>query len=451
MRILLAAPHFPPRYVGGVEVYTQRLANQLVALGHHVEVVCVEHLTDDAHTVDVVIDESLGYPVHRLTVGRSRETRSLESTYGHPLIERRIAQVIMSVRPDVVHLQSGYLLGVTVLAAARAQAVPAVVTLHDFWFICPRITMLHPSGTCCTGPDSAAKCAWCLSTERRRYRVPDALTGGALGRLMTSRHIGRMLRSITGVSSAAEDVTRRQSVLLSELEQAAVILSQRCFVRDQVAKAGVNASRIKVLRLGVDPIAKTSRERQAGSIPLRVAFLGQIAPHKGVHVFVDAIRQLDGLSIEARIYGDPSRVPAYTDSLRVRAGGDPRIVFAGPYRHEHIGEVLEWCDAIVVPSVWHETGPLVMLEAHTSRVPVIASRLGGMAETIEHDVTGLLFTPGDAPDLARQLRRLTEEDGLLARLSASIPDVKTADAEVSELVAIYREIIKNVHAHVSPS
>ena len=69
-------------------------------------------------------------------------------------------------------------------------------------------------------------------------------------------------------------------------------------------------------------------------------------------------------------------------------------------------------DALVVPSVWIENAPFVIKEANASGLPVIASRLGGMAELVTHDVDGLLFEAGDAAALAYQLRRLQHQPGL---------------------------------------
>jgi glycosyltransferase involved in cell wall biosynthesis len=89
--------------------------------------------------------------------------------------------------------------------------------------------------------------------------------------------------------------------------------------------------------------------------------------------------------------------------------------------------------------VWYDF-PLIIYEAFATKTPVIATDLGGMAEAIQHGATGLLFERGDAGDLARQLRRVIEEPGLLDSMKRQIPPVKTIAEEVNELEAIYFEL-----------
>ena len=61
--------------------------------------------------------------------------------------------------------------------------------------------------------------------------------------------------------------------------------------------------------------------------------------------------------------------------------------------------------AVVMPSIWYEVFPRIVAEAYALGVPVIASRLGSLAEVVADGETGLLFEPGDAADLARALGR----------------------------------------------
>jgi glycosyltransferase involved in cell wall biosynthesis len=93
-----------------------------------------------------------------------------------------------------------------------------------------------------------------------------------------------------------------------------------------------------------------------------------------------------------------------------------------------------------VPSRWYENGPGVIFEAFAAGVPVVATDLGGMSEFVRHEENGLLFGLEDASGLARQLRRLIEEPGLLDRLRAGIGPVKTVQDNVDELEALYLQL-----------
>src|SRR5262245_45707091 len=133
MKVLLVTPHFPSTRIGGVEIYTKRLADSLRARGDHVEVVCVEQIASDSTTLRVVSDTEFGYPVHRLYLNFSVEPDPFKATYHSTAVEQWTEQLLTRTSPDVMHLQSGYLLGGAVLEAALRRNVATVVTLHDFW------------------------------------------------------------------------------------------------------------------------------------------------------------------------------------------------------------------------------------------------------------------------------------------------------------------------------
>ena len=79
----------------------------------------------------------------------------------------------------------------------------------------------------------------------------------------------------------------------------------------------------------------------------------------------------------------------------------------------------------------------MIFEAFAAGVPVVATDLGGMSEFVRPEKDGLLFGLEDSGDLARQLRRLIEEPGLLGRLRAGIRPVKTVQENVDELETLY--------------
>jgi glycosyltransferase involved in cell wall biosynthesis len=442
MKILLVSPHFPPSRIGGVEFYTKRLADYLHAGGDSPEVVCAERIDAGTSGLEAVLDTASGYPVHRLSFNLSTEADPFKASYHSARIEEWTQRLVDQTRPDVLHLHSGYLLGGSVLSAARQRNIPTVVTLHDFWFVCARITLLHPDNARCSGPDSPAKCAWCLGTEQRRFRLPDGATGGRLGRMMIKALQYPRVASAIGWADAIRAVSDRNRVLRDALMHANLVLAPSRFLRDLIVQSGLPPERVVISRYGIDvPVPKPRIPAQEPG--LRIGYLGQLAPHKGVGVLVEALRYLPAAPLDVRIYGDPGSHAGYAAKLRSLTGDDPRITFRGPYQHERVYDLLAELDAIVVPSVWYENSPFVIQEAQAAHVPVLASRLGGMRELVTDEADGLLFEPGDSRDLARQLRRLLDEPTLLERLRPDGTSVRTEQDEMRELSAHYRRLRRN--------
>lgn len=435
MKLLLAVHHYPPRYTAGAELYTHRLARWLIAHGHEVEVVCVEELNGDRPAaLTARLDHHEGVPVWRLSLGMAGAPFSW--SYDHPLINAWLAEHLAQRRPHLLHLHSGYLLGAGVLETAALANLPAVVTLHDYWFLCPRITLLRGDGSLCQAvPADPAVCAWCLQMGRRPYRYAEQLSGGAAGAAW---------RHFSGAGDGAT-IAARRSFLHRALTSASVAVAPSRFLAQQFAGA-LSPERLQVIRLGMDPGPPAPRLTAPRASTLRLGYVGQIAAHKGVHVLARAIGLIadNGRPVTLTIYGDPGQHHQYGDRLRRQVAGDARITLAGRFENSRIAEVLAGLDALVVPSIWYENSPLTILEAQAAGVPVITSALGGMAELVQDGVDGLHFRPGDAADLARQIRRLRDNPELLAQLRAGVRPPPTIDDEFSALAAVYARVARQV-------
>lgn len=444
MDIVLAVHHFLPRYVAGAELYTYRLARELLRGGHRVDVVCVESITEGGPEPRGVLEEYEGIPVHRLFFNRALAPDPARWEFWNPPLGEWFRRFLEGHRPDLVHFQAGYLLTGSVLEAAWGLRIPTVLTLHDYWFLCPRIHLQRPDGSLCAVPDDPTECVWCQLTEQRRYRIPDRVTHGAVGRL-ARRLLSRPPLARTGWGARGDVIRERRARLGRALRQVdALIAPSRFLAQMFIRRGGLPPERIRILPYGLDERGawRSGSPEWDGRRGLRVGYLGQIAPHKGVHVLVEAFRSLDlpDGACELRIYGDMSRFPRYAERLRRRARGDPRIRFEGAVEHRQVPEVLSALDVLVVPSIWYENFPLTILEAHAAGVPVLASDLGGMAEMVRHGVDGLLFRMGDAQDLAARLRELVQNPDMLPRLKGGIGPVWTQEQEWGELKEIYEKV-----------
>ena len=178
MKIVLPVHHFPPRYSAGAELYTFRLARWLQSHGHRVEVVCVEAIDQGApDELHATADRYEGIPVWRLAFNLGSEENSARVHYDNPLPGEWFADYLQRARPDLVHFQAGYLIGVASMEATAAAGIPMALTLHDYWYLCPRISLQRGDGSLCeTIPDDPAGCAWCMLLEKRRFRLADRMS-----------------------------------------------------------------------------------------------------------------------------------------------------------------------------------------------------------------------------------------------------------------------------------
>ena len=441
MQVCMIVHHYPPRHQAGVELIARRAARWLKQQQYGVEVVCVESIDTGRPGLQSKSAPYEGIPVHRLSFDLACIEDPFRASYDNALIGAWVKTYLEQTRPDLVHVQSCYLTSASPLQAAHDLQIPTVLSLHDYWTICPWMTLQRPDGSRCSGSISAADCAWCLLTEKRRYRLPDIVSKHAVGNAVKSVAHRCSLAGWEKRVAAVADRRRAIAKILPGVDQLTVS-SQ--FLQDSVAALyGMPRERRTLITYGLDPGGWPSGAQIATDGILRLGYIGQLSPQKGVHLLIKAFNRLKVSDDRAqlKIYGDPSEQPRYVRALRRMAAGNTSITFEGRFDNSRIDEVLQGIDALVVPSQWYETGPLVTWEAFASGTPVVATDLPNMKHQIRHQVDGLLFAPDESEDLARQLQRLVDEPGLIQELSKNIDPVKTHEEEMAEMVNVYQQAL----------
>ena len=138
------------------------------------------------------------------------------------------------------------------------------------------------------------------------------------------------------------------------------------------------------------------------------AYVGRISPEKGLDTILAAASLLPELNVQVAGEGQTRRTLA--------ANAPQNVKFIGALSRERIASFYRQARFIVVPSKWFEMCPLVISEAMSHGLPVIASNIGGLPELVDDEVTGLLFEPGNPEDLADKMKRLWENPDLCRKM-----------------------------------
>lgn len=454
MRILQVTNGFPPLDAAGVEQYTCQLSQGLKAQQHEVSVFCRQG-NPRLQDYQIIDDEHDGLRVRRV-INNFQRAVHVRDFYTSPQIEAIFRQTLADWQPHLVHFQHCIGLSASLLDVALEMGIPHLLTIHDYWFICSQVQLRHRRGHICPGPVANPDCFDCqvpadgwLGAFRgtRLY----GLLRMALGEETKRRLLGLAARVTPRVtkplpSTELSAYVERDRYMLSRLARLPLILTPSKSVRDVYIRHGVPADRIRALGLGLDMSPwKDIVLEPAEAAGLRVAYFGTLLQHKGVHVLVEAFRRLPDPHATLSIYGFPVPHDPYIDVLNRLAGQDQRVRLMGRYEHSTIAGLLQAADVVVIPSLWHETFSIIAREALLSGTPVIASDVGALPEVISHGENGLLVPHGDATALAAALQTL--QDGqLLNRLRAGArayaPQIKSMEAHVAEIVAIYQSLSK---------
>ena len=433
MNILITVHHFPPVYTGGAEWRAYRTAKSLQGRGHSVTVVSIEKIDHQTkNNLEWEEEEFNGVPVRRLYFNLWSAPNTFSWQYNNPWIGDNIREMLREKKIDILHLISGYLISSSVLEAARQENVKTVLSLTDFWFLCPRISMINSQNKISKLPITPQKCVQCLAEEKRRYRWPGALFPKLMG-FYWSRQ-----------KPEIEQMKERQNHLLKEFSRVNAVISPSKFLKNFHEQAGAKNPGMVYSRQGYEYLENLDNlSAKTKSDHFRVGYIGQFIWKKGIHVILKALKLLPDLPLTLKLYGNSSAFPDYSDKLAELAGNDPRIFWKGTFPHENISSIFQDLDMIIVPSIWYENSPNVILEAFAHKTPVIASNLGGMAELVQDQVNGLLFEPGDEVDLARQINKVIEDPSIINKLSQGIEPVKSLNQEIDEIEEIYRNVMES--------
>lgn len=444
MRILFVAHQFFPEHYAGVETVTLGLARELRNRGHETFVFAAKRSTpiNDIESGETEDYEFEGVPVRR--VGRPQEgfSRPYRLDYENEVMAQRAREYVREIRPDVVHAEHFQGLSGSVIPAFKEAGAPLVYTATDFWTFCPVVDLHRHDGKMCTGPE-ISHCTRCIASRHSTSRMKKAVDLMPNAAIRAAAAVSET--PLSGLSLSLRqirDLKQRPGRLREYMSQVDHIIVYTRLMRDLLLANGIGEGRIQVSPYGIDVsnIKKAPRNENVPP-PLRVGFVGTMAPHKGCDTLIEAVRKLpERPEVRLSIHGNLERFKPFVRRLRHLAGDDPRITFAGPFSRERVGHVFSELDVLVVPSRWYENQPGVILEAFAAGMPVVATNLGGMSEFVKHEKNGLLFELEDVDGLSRQLRRLVEEPELIQKLRAGIGLVKTVEQDVDELETLYGEL-----------
>jgi glycosyltransferase involved in cell wall biosynthesis len=443
MRIALVVHTFFPNWRAGTEVYARSIARKAVERGHEVFIVCYEPPEANDAFEGIRAWDSIfeGLPVHRIAFCKSHRYFHLKD-YFNEAVQDHIYDYFVATRPDVIHVVHAMHLSTASIVAAKQLDLPVIATATDFWFVCPTFQLMKWDDSLCRGPHPLT-CLACVTPEpsgkwirhmARRKRLAEALSpillfAGALpffrpdwlaNLLWLSQRPGWMKRILAQVD-----------VLLAPTTNTAQLLTIN----------GIKSAEMRTSGYGLEVVGAPLPQADGGDSTLRVGYIGTFRHSKGLHVLLRAMRILPPEKVRLDVYGSPGHFPEYDALVQDLAQGLDNVSLHGTFPNEQLPQVFSGLDVLAMPALWYENSPLVVLSSFSLKTPVVASNVGSLADLVQHGENGLLFEMGNAGDLAAQFRKLIEDPSLLDRLRAGIPEVRTMDNNVEELLETYSGLI----------
>ena len=315
----------------------------------------------------------------------------------------KIAALIDKMRPDLMHCHNVYhQITPSIISVAKSRGIPVVLTLHDFKPVCPVYLRLR----------AGRPCSLCLDGDFHQVLM-NRCAGGAIA---------------DSALLYAEAAIQRW---LGSYEKVDRFLAPSRFMRDS-ALHRFRSEQVVLLYNGVDTAEIEVSTRDEGY----VLYLGRLSREKGVETLLRAHEAAGTWDLVVAGKGPLER------GLQMRYRN---ARFVGQLSGRSLKTTIGGASAIVVPSEWYENCPMSVLEAMAYGKPVVASQIGGIPELVVDGETGLLFEPGDAGELQRQVSRLMGDASLRARMGAAgrirAERQFSIEKHNANLIDIYRSLV----------
>jgi len=434
--ILQVTAWYPPHGLGGTEVYLHGLVAELANL----EIESVVLVPRNSNAAESYIDAGTRvetYPVNELPVPKEFA--------GKPHLDFEVFRAHLLRHRSAIYHQHAWTRGCgqNHLRAARDLGMRTVLTIHAAGNTCMRGTMLRFGEAPCDGRVEETKCGACWANSRG---APKAMGRAVANLPLAVSNRARAHKSpLAKAFSARALAAQRLQDIAEMIANADRIVTVCKWHYDVLAANGVPAHKLALNRPGVrsddlKAFQAFSGARAGHGGPLRLLFLGRWDPMKGVDVVVRAIRALPTkTAVRLTICAVPTPDHScYEASVRDLAKDDRRISINGPVPRGQLAATFVNHDAMVIPSIGLETGPLVALEAQAAGLYILGSRRGGIAEVVDESF-GELVEAGNFAAWAEAITRLAarQRQGALPRPPCPGRTMATVAAEMTDL---YRKL-----------
>lgn len=300
--------------------------------------------------------------------------------------EARLRKLIRATKPDAVYiLHEINHLSPSIIRAARKECVRVVHRISDFFMFCPKYDFLCGNEIC----------EACLHGDYSKAIANRCVKGSKLGTL---------LRVFAMKLYAAKRVFDDVDHFICTCQ----------FSKNKLIEGGIPAQKITCVPTFID----ASQIMPSYENDKYFLFLGRMAHQKGAIYAIEAMRYLRDTEYVLKITGTLSDSE---EDQKVRAyiaenGLEEKIEFVGFQHGQALDDLIDRSTCVVCPAIWYENMPNTVIEAYAHGKPVVASRIGSLAEIVEDDVTGMLFEMKNAEELASKLRLFADDDTLSERL-----------------------------------
>lgn len=325
--------------------------------------------------------------------------------------EKIISEAIKTFRPDIIHVHNFfYIASPSIFFSAYKNKIPVVLTLHNYRLICSGALLMRNN----------IPCELCINKT-----LP--LSGIMYGCHRSSKIQTAQLTSVTSLHKIIKTWNTKISayIALTEFSRKIFLSSSLKLLPDQIV----------VKSNSVDDVLPNDTSKRESFF----LFVGRLSEEKGIRVLLQAF---EGKNVQLEIIGDgPMKFQVQKAVLH-----NSNILYSGYRDKEYIIRRLQKCKAVIVPSLWYEGLPTIILESFSTATPVIVSDIENLNEIVKDGYNGLHFKTNNEADLYRVVESFYKDSNcyyyLYNQARQTFLDKYTHQINYNNLINIYSDVIK---------
>jgi glycosyltransferase involved in cell wall biosynthesis len=407
MKILYVVHQFFPKWYTGTEKFVFMLATMMQKRGHSVTVITFATKEEQATPIrqhSILTERFIykGLPV--VSFSYEKSPIDLHLSVRNDNLKKFAQFLINEEKPDILHVAHPMRTGEFIFAAIEKN-IPYIMTLTDFWLICPKYILVNNNQILCNGPKMGNQC---------KMQCKDIPFDLIENRLVLSKKLINNASCVCGLTNSLLDV-----------------------FKDEIPE--INAH---IIELGLIT-AKTSDNHRVNKPGdnLRLMFGASLVPHKGLHILLHALKKISSDNLTLDVYGSGPDGPYMTEILKLM-NNDNRVFYKGIFSEDQLFNIFKNVDLLVIPSLWWENSPYMMKEAMARNVPIIASDVGGLTVNIRNSHNGFTFKMGDIDALKNIIEMTLNKPILLNEIRENLS--KEVGNTVEQEAYLYEKIYRYV-------
>lgn len=364
MKILVCSNFYPPNFIGGAELIAHFHLKEMQKIGH--EVLVFSGKIDDAKEQYLLENDVFeNVPIVKI-IAHSRDYNIDTDPLHKPKMIERFARILDSFQPDIIHYHNLKGLSIGMIQEGKNRNIYSVITFHDNWGFCYKNILIKNDLSICKDHNDCFNCSTYFFYNKLPIRI-------------YKDYLMYNLNLIDNWITPSKYIANNYKPFYESEKEINVVWN------------GINIDRFKKIH---------NKKRDKDKI--RFTFIGFLGAHKGILVLLDAVNRIKKKKFIINIIGDGHDKSVYEDYIGTNKLKE-KVFLLGKIENKEIDNIFESTDILILPSIWPENQPVTITEAMASKIPVIASNIGGIPELVEDNKEGVLFAVGNSKELADKM------------------------------------------------